>query len=97
MSEQKKILLGWIDEDRDLIIDFFSRFIQAKSPNPPGDTRSAATHICDFLDEQGLAYQIIAPHEEMPNIVGTFECGAPGRHLVSLVYHELLRLWDVIR
>jgi len=82
MDDQKNKLLRWIDEDRDRLIDFLSRFIQAKSPNPPGDTRAASNHICQFLEEQDLPYQIIAPQEIMPNIVGSFDCGSPGRHLV---------------
>jgi len=82
MADQKETLLRWIDEDRDNLIDFLSRFIQAKSPNPPGDTREAASFINRFLDEKGLPYRVIAPQEEMPNIVGSFDCSAPGRHLV---------------
>ena len=82
MADQKETLLRWIDEDRDNLIDFLSRFIQAKSPNPPGDTREAAAYINRFLDENGLPYRVIAPQEEMPNIVCSFECSAPGRHLV---------------
>lgn len=82
MNNQKEKLLRWIDEDQDRLIDFLSRFIQAKSPNPPGDTRTAANHICQFLDENGLPNRIIAPQEDMPNVVGTFDCGSPGRHLV---------------
>ena len=82
MSDDKERLLSWIDEDRDKLVDFLSRFIQAKSPNPPGDTRAAAAHITHFLDENALAYRIIAPQEEMPNIVGSFEGGTSGRHLV---------------
>ena len=53
MADQKETLLHWIDEDRDNLIDFLSRFIQAKSPNPPGDTREAAAYINRFLDENG--------------------------------------------
>jgi len=82
MADQKETLLRWIDEDQDNLIDFLSRFIQAKSPNPPGDTREAAAYINRFLDENGLPYRVIAPQEEMPNIVCSFECSAPGRHLV---------------
>jgi succinyl-diaminopimelate desuccinylase len=52
---QKKVLLGWIDEDRDILIDFLSRFIQAKSPDPPGDTREAAGH------KLSLARAVTAP------------------------------------
>lgn len=82
MTDQKKMLLDWIDQDREALIDFLSCFIQAKSPNPPGDTREAADYIKSFLDAKALPYRIIAPRETMPNIVGSFEGAAPGPHLV---------------
>jgi succinyl-diaminopimelate desuccinylase len=82
MAGPRKTLLEWIERDRDRLIDFYRGFIQAKSPNPPGDTREAVAHICGLLDAEKLPYRIIAPQPDMPNVVGTFECGAPGRHLV---------------
>lgn len=82
MDETKRQLLAWIDADRDWLITFLSRFVQAKSPNPPGDTREAAAHITAFLDAAGLPYRVIDPKPEFPNIVGTFEGGTPGKHLV---------------
>jgi succinyl-diaminopimelate desuccinylase len=82
MDETKRQLLKWIDADRDRLIEFLSRFVQAKSPNPPGDTREAAAHITGFLDAEGLPHRIIAPKPEFPNIVGTFEARSPGKHLV---------------
>ena len=82
VDETKHQLLEWIDADRDRLVTFLSRFVQAKSPNPPGDTREAAAHITDFLDAAELPYRVIAPQPECPNIVGTFEGGAPGKHLV---------------
>jgi succinyl-diaminopimelate desuccinylase len=75
-------ILDWIEQDRETIIRFLQGFVREKGPNPPGDTRSTAAYITRFLDEQGLPYRIISPHPEMPNIVGSFACGAPGRHLV---------------
>jgi succinyl-diaminopimelate desuccinylase len=82
MDAHKAQLLRWIDDDREKLIKFLSGFIQTKSPNPPGDTREAAAFITSFLDEKGLPYRIIAPKEEMVNIVGSFEGGEEGRHLV---------------
>ena len=61
MADHKETLLRWIDEDRDILIDFLSRFVQAKSPNPPGDIREAASFICKFLDQKKLPYRIISP------------------------------------
>ncbi len=82
MNAQKQRLIDWIEEDRELLLGFLSRFLQAKSPNPPGDTREAAKVITDFLDGEELPYRIIAPMEEMVNIVGSYECGDEGKHLV---------------
>lgn len=82
MSTGKDELLGWIERDRDRLIDFFSRFIRARSPNPPGDTRAAAAQVRDFLESEGLPYETVAPHPEMPNLVATFAGARPGRHLV---------------
>ena len=82
MDATKQALVDRIEADRDMLVDFFSKFVQAKSPNPPGDTREAVAHITAFLDARALPYRIIDPHPEFPNVVGTFECGNPGRHLV---------------
>ena len=108
MNEQKEMLVRRVDEDREEIIDFLSRFIQAeeiitflcqfvqiKSPNPPGDTTLAAEYVGKFLDQKGLPYQIIAPQKEMPNIVGSFECGVPGRHLVLNGHIDVFPVGDV--
>ncbi len=82
MDDTKRQLVEHIDTDRDRLITFLSQFVQAKSPNPPGDTREAAAHITAFLEAQGISYRVIDPHPEFPNIVATFEGGAPGEHLV---------------
>jgi len=82
VDEMKEMLLGWIERDEEKLVDFFSRFIQAKSPNPPGDTTEAVGFICDFLDREKLPYKLVAPQPTMANVVGGFECASPGRHLV---------------
>lgn len=82
MDDDKKALLDRIDADREQLIEFLSRFVQAASPNPPGDTREAVAHIRAFLDARDLPYRIIDPRPEFPNVVGSFEGAAPGKHLV---------------
>ncbi len=82
MSPAKQQLLDWVEQDRDRLIGFLSRFIQAKSPNPPGDTRDAVAHIRGLLGEEQLAHRIIDPRVEFPNVVATFKGARPGRHLV---------------
>ncbi len=75
-------LLSWIETEQDDMIAFFQDFVRAKSPNPPGNTLEAAKHITDFLDKHDVPYRLVAPNEIMPNIVGTFEGGDAGKHLV---------------
>ena len=82
MDDGKRMLLDWIAEDEEVLVEFLSAFVQAKSPNPPGDTREAAAHVCGLLDREGLAYRVIAPKAEFPNVVASFEGGEKGRHLV---------------
>lgn len=61
-------------------------FIQRPSEDPPGDTREVAAYLRSVLNEYGIEHETIAPREEMPNVVGSFDGGATdspdGPHLV---------------
>jgi succinyl-diaminopimelate desuccinylase len=81
MESRKAELLERIESDREVLLDFFRRFIRCPSPNPPGDTREAAGHIRQLLTRHGVDCRVIAPNEIMPNIVATFDAAKPGRHL----------------
>jgi succinyl-diaminopimelate desuccinylase len=81
MANRKAMLLQRIESDRDLLLEFLQGFIRCRSPNPPGDTREAAAHVCKLLDQRDIHYRIIAPQQTMPNIVATFAGSTPGRHL----------------
>ena len=81
-SEAKETLLAWIERDRERLISFLSQLVRAASPNPPGDTRAAATEVQALLNAEGLDHRVISPHPEMPNLVASFEGHEPGRHLV---------------
>lgn len=82
MSADRKQLLDWIDQDRDMLVQFLRDFVRQKGPNPPGDTRSTADFITGHLKSRGIDYRIIDPHPEMPNIVASFDGAKPGKHLV---------------
>jgi hypothetical protein len=45
MEGRKAELLQRIESDREVLLDFFRRFICSPNPNPPGDTREAAAHM----------------------------------------------------
>lgn len=78
-SEQ---VLAWIEQDEAALIGFLQDLLRAPSPNPPGDTRAAAAVVTRFLDAAALPWRRVAPREEFPNIIGSFEGARPGRHLV---------------
>lgn len=82
MDADKAQILAWIDAERDALLGFFSEFLQAASPNPPGDTRAAVGVMQRWLAKQGLDCRLVAPQETMPNLVASFEGALPGRHLV---------------
>lgn len=78
----KRRVLGWIERDRDEIIAFLSTFLQAKSPNPPGDTLLASAHVERFLAAQALPFRVLSAKDHLPNIIGSVESARAGRHLV---------------
>ena len=73
MSDARQMLLDQVEQDRDRLVDFLSRFVQAKTPNPPGDTREAVDLIKATLDAEDVPYRIVDPKPEFPNVVGSFE------------------------
>ena len=78
----KAALLDRIEAESEQLKGFLSGFLQCRSANPPGDTRSAADFISAYLSERAAPHRYVAAFEHMPNVVGAFECGSPGRHLV---------------
>ncbi|MBV9785891.1 MAG: M20/M25/M40 family metallo-hydrolase [Acidisphaera sp.] len=64
------------------LVSLFQGFVQVPTANPPGDTRAGAAYLARFLEANGLPFRTVAPMPDMPNLLGSFDCGAPGRHLV---------------
>jgi len=75
-------LVRSLDARGEEFLGFLQGFLRARSANPPGDTTEAAEHIGRFLDRHGAPWRIAAAHPHLPNILGSFEAGRPGRHLV---------------
>ena len=73
--------LDWIAEDQDALVDFFSGFVAQASPNPAGDTRDATKYLANWMTAKGINPQIVAPQEEMPNILAVTDGAGPGRLL----------------
>lgn len=94
MESRKAQLLERIESDRDVLIQFLQGFIRCQSPNPPGDTREAAAHVCKLLDQRNVPYRVIAPQPTMPNIVATFTGGKLGRHLALNGHMDVFPVGD---
>src|SRR5689334_13376023 len=73
-------LLQRLQDEREALIGFLQDFLRARSANPPGDTTEAADCIGAFLNRQDAPWRIAAAKPHLPNIVGSFEGGRPGRH-----------------
>lgn len=78
-------LLKAIEADETSHISFLQRFVQASSPNPPGDTREAAQVIVDYVKSHGIEPEIIALQEHMSNVVSDFECRVSSGPRLSMV------------
>lgn len=74
-----------MENRRDEWLDILTELIRIPSVNPPGDTTEIADFLVGLFDEKGIPYEVIAPKEEMPNVVADFEgdiASAERRHLV---------------
>lgn len=78
----KDDLLAAIERDRESHLTFLQQFIREPSPNPPGDTRLAAGVVTRYLKQRGIEPSIIAPREDLPNVVSEFNGARDGRRLV---------------
>ncbi|KAF3769723.1 hypothetical protein M406DRAFT_66194 [Cryphonectria parasitica EP155] len=68
-------LLDALTADEASHMAFLQSFVQAPSPNPPGDTRQAAAVIQTYLSSHNITTQTIAPRDVMPNVVSDFTGG----------------------
>jgi succinyl-diaminopimelate desuccinylase len=82
MTPHRQTLLSWIDRDRDLLVKFLSDFVARPSPNPPGDTKVAAAFLRDSIEVLGAPISYRTAKPDWPNVVGSFDCAAMGKHLV---------------
>jgi len=68
--------LEQITADAESHVELLQRFIQAPSPNPPGNTAAAAQVLREYLSARGVETEIIAPDGlEKPNFVAGFVAG----------------------
>ena len=82
MTSLADTLLSAIDDRREHLITLLQGFVRTPTANPPGETRQGAAYLEAFLKSRDLAYKVIAPMPDMPNLLAAFDTGRPGRHLV---------------
>jgi succinyl-diaminopimelate desuccinylase len=90
----KDDLLAEIERDRESHIAFLQAFIREPSPNPPGDTRRAAAVVTRYLAHRSIGASIVAPREDLPNVVAEFEGGCGGRRLVMNGHIDVFPVGD---
>lgn len=69
MPEKDDQILDQIESREEEWIEILTDLISIPSTDPPGDTRDIAAYLTDLFDDAGIEYEIIAPREDMPNIV----------------------------
>jgi acetylornithine deacetylase/succinyl-diaminopimelate desuccinylase family protein len=90
----KDDLIAEIERDRASHIAFLQAFIREPSPNPPGDTRRAAAVVTRYLANRGIEASIVAPREDLPNVVAEFEGERSGRRLVMNGHIDVFPVGD---
>lgn len=65
-----------IDRRQDELLRLCSEMIQIPSVNPPGDVSGMVSCITGYLEERGIACQIVGPRADRPNILARY--GTPG-------------------
>lgn len=75
-------ILNWIDRESEELVALIRTLVQARSPNPPGDTRETMDAVRAFLDARAIPYDLHVRDETMPNLVATHAFGEGERHLV---------------
>ena len=82
MTPLADTLLAVINDRQAELIALLQGFVRTPTANPPGETRQGAAYLETFLRRSGLAYRVIAPMPDMPNLLATFDTQRPGPHLV---------------
>jgi succinyl-diaminopimelate desuccinylase len=71
-----EVILEETETRLDEWLETLQGFIRTPSENPPGDTREIAASLVAVLDGYGIDAELVAPREEMPNVVARFDGGA---------------------
>ena len=81
-EELKKLILHWVDEDKERMVRLCSELVRCKTPDPPGDTREAMDVVERFMADSGLPYKILGVNDTIPNMISSVRFSDKGRHLM---------------
>ncbi|KAF5678465.1 diaminopropionate ammonia-lyase [Fusarium circinatum] len=81
---QKQAFLQALTADEHNQTSFLQKFVQAASPNPPGDTIKATTVIGEYLSSKNIPYELVDVNKDgKVNVVSDFQGGkGPGPRVV---------------
>lgn len=81
-NELKSKVMRWAEEDKMRMAQLCSDLVRCKTPDPPGDTRSAMEVVERFMQNESLQYKILSVSDVMPNMVSSIKFSDKGRHLM---------------
>ncbi|MGH6661735.1 MAG: M20/M25/M40 family metallo-hydrolase, partial [Rhodospirillales bacterium] len=94
----REALAAQVKESRDRLVDLCARLVRAKSENPPGDTRSAATVAATILGEAADAeVEFVTAEHPIVNVVARLKGNGPGRRLVFNGHLDTFPIGDLSR
>ena len=87
-------------ERRGDIVQLCRELVEARSVNPPGDTRDVAAVVKRAIESFGISAELVVKNETMPSVVARIDSGTPGPHLVQNVHLDTMpagdeSLWSV--
>lgn len=79
----KLSVLAALNANKDEQIKLLQSFVQAASPNPPGNTVAAARVLVEYLSDHGIPSEVIEAQPGLQNVVSEFQGGVgPGPRVV---------------
>src|SRR5258706_8958129 len=83
------MILHWIDEHREELLQFAARLVATPSPNLPGDERAVVAVILAELKRLGLTgAEIAAKEPHRPNVIYKLKGGRPGPGLMLCAHKD---------
>jgi succinyl-diaminopimelate desuccinylase len=70
--EIRRAVLEEIAQREQEFVEFCSQVVQVNTENPPGPTAALARFVASWLEEQGIASELVEPQPNLVSLVSTF-------------------------